>query len=1045
MRRKKNLRSRLVGLLMVVLMGCFLGQNILAEEITPATEESVPASPTELCSDSLEESDSDLSAVGENIPEPSPAAETASAPDISGEKSSEDGTGSLRSAVVPQGVSANSSVRINEVESQDNEGGEDWIEIINVGSSDADISGWFVTDSDGLKRLKKGKTTPLPEGSVLKAGEVLVLEGGRNFSFGLGNPDSAVLYNRDQEVVDSYSYEDHAAGSWSRVIGSNNFVDQAPTKGTPNLAGGNPSPEGSIVINEVDSSPADWVELKNIGTADIDISGYELRDSSNNHRWQFPESSVLHAGDRILVSPESIGPMTSSGSSYANGAFKDAMGLGSSDSIRLFDPSLNLVDSFAWTAHASWQGSAASASYGRYPDGTGDFVLMPESAGKANASWYTPSVVINEIESNGDATDWVEICNTGSDPIDLSGWYLLDSEPDKHLSNVTPIAEGTFLAPGGYFVFEQGQDFSFGLGKSETITIHSKSGLSVAEYSYTSHASGVWARIPDAAGDFVDFATATKGTANFSPCGVILNEIESDDAKGGADWIELANPTGESLDISGLVIQDSNADHSYTVPEGTVIPASGFLVLDETTLGFALGKSDSVRIFENDILIQSVSWEAHADQSLGLYPDTSGSEYRNTKLPTPGAANKFDGVPEEIAWPGGEEVAAFDDKAGNGSGFLEDSSGLDFADGKLYAVDNGTGRFWILDVAPDGTLSFSEGFENGKRIRFSKDASNPSAKGPDAEGITVDGSGLVYIASERDNENKGVNQNTILMVDPKAEGPDLPALKSWNLTDSLPSVPANEGIEAVEWVSADEINGKILDQNTGLPFHLNQYPGAFSGGIFFVGLESNGHVYAYVLNGDGSIVQIADIDPKLGGVMALDYDPYEHALWAVSDEAVQNKSAKITFNGTGSPEIIHVLPASGMDVKTTNEGFAIADASYTQNGKRPVYHFADGVKNGSLTIGSLNCDYSPKDRDPGDDSPSKPDTGEIKPDLPAEDPGESGKTDTAASEKANSISSKSAAPNTGDESRFGFWAVLFLLSGIALFIKGREWKRTGRS
>ena len=94
-------------------------------------------------------------------------------------------------------------------------------------------------------------------------------------------------------------------------------------------------------------------------------------------------------------------------------------------------------------------------------------------------------------------------------------------------------------------------------------------------------------------------------------------------------------------------------------------------------------------------------------------------------------------------------------------------------------MDNGTGRFWILDVASDGTLSFADGFEEGKRIRFQKDAGNPDAAGPDAEGITVDGSGLVYIASERDNSAKGVNYNTILMVDPQAEGSDLVALKEW--------------------------------------------------------------------------------------------------------------------------------------------------------------------------------------------------------------------------------------------------------------------------
>ena len=46
-------------------------------------------------------------------------------------------------------------------------------------------------------------------------------------------------------------------------------------------------------------------------------------------------------------------------------------------------------------------------------------------------------------------------------------------------------------------------------------------------------------------------------------------------------------------------------------------------------------------------------------------------------------------------------------------------------------------------------------------------------------------------------------------------------------------------------------------------FDATNYPNAIASGVFFVALEDNGHVYAYVLNEDGSSVQIADIDGKL--------------------------------------------------------------------------------------------------------------------------------------------------------------------------------------
>ncbi|MCL2626362.1 MAG: hypothetical protein FWD46_06075 [Cystobacterineae bacterium] len=307
-------------------------------------------------------------------------------------------------------------------------------------------------------------------------------------------------------------------------------------------------------------------------------------------------------------------------------------------------------------------------------------------------------------------------------------------------------------------------------------------------------------------------------------------------------------------------------------------------------------------------------------------------------------------VIELIEWPGSPSVSAWDLTPT----FLADSSGLDFHNGQLYAVDNGTGTFWILDVAMDGSLSFVPGFEHGKRVNFK---SVQSAKGPDAEGITVDADGFVYIASERDNSRNNINWNVILMIDPHAPGTVLTALREWDITQSLPNVSANAGIEAVEWVSNADVAGKLFDQNTNAPFNPSNYPNAIANGVFFVALEANGHVYAYVFYDDETFVQIADIDSKLGGAMALDYDTYEGVLWVVADNGYGNRAAMLSFTGQSTVGITHVNPPGGLDVSKNCEGFAIAEARYTRDGQRPVYRFEDGVSSRALTIGSINSDY----------------------------------------------------------------------------------------
>src|SRR5690606_17952618 len=110
------------------------------------------------------------------------------------------------------------------------------------------------------------------------------------------------------------------------------------------------------------------------------------------------------------------------------------------------------------------------ASFGRYPDGTGSFVLMKETKGSTN-EWYQPQIVINEVESNDDVTDWVEIYNVGTTPVDLSGWYVYDDDPVGHAADITPVVDGTILHPGEFYVFDQNSHFTFGLGKADQATV----------------------------------------------------------------------------------------------------------------------------------------------------------------------------------------------------------------------------------------------------------------------------------------------------------------------------------------------------------------------------------------------------------------------------------------------------------------------------------------------------------------------------------------------------------------------------------------------
>ncbi|WP_288872734.1 lamin tail domain-containing protein [uncultured Microbacterium sp.] len=853
----------------------------------------------------------------------------------------------------------------------------DQIELYNAGSETVDLTGWTVADE---KRDSFGKA---PEGTSLAPGEFLVLVKDVDFPFGLGKGDEVVLIDPSSTEVDSYAYENTAPLSvWARCPDGTGAWAHATTAtpGAPNDCSVAPV-AGSILINEVDSQPADWVEFHNPGTEALDISGYEIRDNSDDHRWRFRPGTQIGAGEFLVVEESTIGLVDG-----VETAFRDPIGIGSADRIRLFDATgTALDDTLPWQGHAAIDGDFAAATLARCPDGIGAFVLAYATPGAAN-SCVLPDVVINEIESNGDATDWVEVTNTGSTAVDLSGWTVMDSDPTGHAAETTPLPAGTILQPGGYFVFDQPRDFVFGLGNGDTVTIRDANGNTVDEHVYTAHAAGVLARCADGTGAFVDIAVSTKGQRNACGNPVRINEVESD---GGSpdDWVELVNPTDATLDVSGVVVKDDDDAHAYAVPAGTSIGAGGYLVIERAQLGFGLGAGDAVRLFDGDLLIDETTWgDGHAATTWGRCPDTTGA-FAATAESTKGAANVCDGEVEVGVWPGSADVRVLDSVPT----FLEDSSGLDVqetADGAfLWAVDNGEGRIWKLEAHADGSVEKVDGWNAGKRVRFQKDAADPGAAGPDTEGITVDGDGFVYVASERDNSAKGVNQNVVLKVDPEASAGDLVAQQEWDLTAQLPAVGANLGIEAVQWVPDAALAGKLFDDTTSAPYDPARYAG-HGDGLFLVAVEDNGHVYAFALGGDGSATLVSEITPGLAGVMALDYDSVRGTLWAVCDDGCHGRSAEVTLNGTAQPGIAHYARPAGMP-DINNEGFATAPASLSVDGQRPVWWFADGFASESLRTGTLPGatgenpgGENPGGENPGGENPGGENPGGENPPLP---------------------------------------------------------------
>jgi hypothetical protein len=552
-----------------------------------------------------------------------------------------------------------------------------------------------------------------------------------------------------------------------------------------------------------------------------------------------------------------------------------------------------------------------------------------------------PRVVANEVESSGGVPgDWIELYNDSPTTADVSGWRLLDSD-DTH---VYVLPAGTTIAGGGYLVVDEAS-LDFGLGGADSVRVQDASGAAVDSYSWTAHAVTTYGRCPDGSGAFQTTTTTTKGGANNCAPAVKINEVES---SGGApgDWVELFNAGPLAVDISGWMFKDADDTHAYAIPSGTVIAAGGYVVLDEATFDFGLGGADSARLFDGSgAQVDGYAWTTHAPITYGRCPNGSG-DFANTAAATKGAANNCSsGPPPATPWPGSATVTAAD--AGNVFG--TNLSGIVRDGSVMWAVRNGPstlfrlvwdGSIWVPDLVR--TLRYVDG--SGE---------------PDAEDVTraESGSPAIYVATERDNAAGSISRPSVLRFDLDQASGDLLATHEWNLASALPAVGANTGLEAITWIPDSYLTANgFFDESLGALYQPALYPGHGSG-LFFVGLEANGAIYAFALDHvGGGFTRIATIASGDVTAKALVFDRDVGYLWTYCGAPCGGQAGVLTINATGRFAVRRQFARPAGMPNIANEGIAIDPEASCVAGQKRFWWTDDGQTDGfALRGGTVSC------------------------------------------------------------------------------------------
>lgn len=348
------------------------------------------------------------------------------------------------------------------------------------------------------------------------------------------------------------------------------------------------SETNGLVINEFmasndftaadqDGEYDDWIELYNYSESAINLEGYFLSDDADNlAKWTFPAGTSIGSGSYLIVWADEDEDQEGLHASFKLSA--------SAESIFLTDASSAIVDEVSYTDQNT------DISYGRMPNGTGDFETMDPTFGTENGvlpdvdqdgvtadldcddndetigakqdegtvcddgnsvtendeiqsdgctcAGTNPidvNLVINELlasnssvlsDQDGEFDDWIELYNNGAANINLDGYFLSDD-----IDNLTKweFPTGTLISATDYLLIWADED-------------NDQEGL---------HA------------DF-KLSAASESVYLVSPEGLVIDEVSYTDQTTNISYGRIANGTGD-FRIMNPSPNAENLDEEVTV------------------------------------------------------------------------------------------------------------------------------------------------------------------------------------------------------------------------------------------------------------------------------------------------------------------------------------------------------------------------------------------------------------------------------------------------------------------------------------------------
>jgi hypothetical protein len=447
-------------------------------------------------------------------------------------------------------------------------------------------------------------------------------------------------------------------GNWSALTEANFAV---ATRGVPlRIVEINYNPSGSTAY--------EFIELQNIGTAPVDLSGMNFEGVT----YTFPAFSTLPAGARlVLVSdfdPNAFAAhypgVTVRG--YYSGSLNNG-----GERIALKDAAGNIITSLDYDDAGGWPVAADGGGYSLEivnpfgdPDDPANWRASSTPGGTPGTGSSTPplgNVRLNEVladnlsavSNGGTYPDFVELANISGAPVSLDGWSITDDGNARKFV----LPPGTTIGANGFLVVwcdaatnttpGLHSDFSFGRNGDNVFLYDANTnladaltfGLQLPNYS-----------VGRVGSDWV-LTTPTTNAANIAASvgaasSLSINEFLANALPNQPDWIELYCNSSLPVGLRGTFISNTSTVHQIT--SLSFIAPYGFVQLfaDEGVgpdhIDFKLPAAGGTIVLYDTLAneVNRVTYSAQGEGiSRGRLPDGSLNIVNFPGTASPGASN----------------------------------------------------------------------------------------------------------------------------------------------------------------------------------------------------------------------------------------------------------------------------------------------------------------------------------------------------------------------------------------------------------------------